>query len=154
MSWPARLTAVFTLVLLLLAAAWRIHTKADANGYARARTEFDSQALAESEARRATESALMQSIQEIDRAHQIEKKRLATVVATTAGQLRELQTALDRSSAQDSATACRVNDAPRAIASECPSALAALDAHAAKLGSRLSALQVYVVDACQPRSEH
>jgi len=154
MSWPARLAAALTLTLLLAGTAWRIQIKANAEGYARAQAEFKSQALAESEARRIAESALIQSIQEIDRAHQIEKKRLAAAASTTAGQLRELQAAIDRSSATDPAATCRTDDAPRAIARECPGALKALDDHAAKLRSELSALQTYVVDACQYRREH
>lgn len=149
MSIGARLAILLASILLLSGAAWRIHTKADQAGYARAQAEFSAQAFAESEAARAKEAAMTKAIQEVDHAHQIEKKRLAAAAANAAGQLRQLQAALGHPGPADSSCACRVDESARAVASECAGALTALDEHAASTGARLTALQTYVANACQ-----
>ncbi len=153
MSISARPAILLASILILSGAAWRIHTKADQAGYARAQAEFSAQALTESEAARAKEAALTKTIHEVDHAHQIEKKRLASAAANAAGQLRQLQAALGHPGPTDSSCACRVDEPARAVASECASALTTLDEHAANTGARLTALQTYVANACQAGGE-
>lgn len=89
MSWPARLAAVLALALLLAGTAWRIHTKADAAGYARAQAEAAAAALAQSEAWRRREHDSAQALLTIQQKAAHEKRNLQRRIDALADSLRE-----------------------------------------------------------------
>lgn len=89
MSWPARLAAVLTLALLLAGIAWRIHTKADAAGYARAQAEAAAASLAQSEVWRRREQDSAQALLAIQQKAAHEKLNLQRRIDAFADSLRE-----------------------------------------------------------------
>lgn len=147
MTWfsPTRWLVVGGLVaaLVVLYGQWasRLKTAAKAEVHA----AWTAEKLAASEASRQREKALTIATQGVDRAFQIDKARRATAERATAERLREYQAASATSAGNEPATAPCGADAPyRAVASQCTSAIAALDGHAQAMASTASALQDYV----------
>ena len=62
--------------------------------------------------------------------------------------LRDLQAALDRAAGSDPAPTARADGAAGSIASECASAVAALDGHAQSLAAKLTGLQSWAGQVC------
>lgn len=89
MSWPARLAAVLALALLLLGAGWRIHTKADAGGYARAQADAAAASLAQSQFWRQREQDSTQALLTIQQKAAHDKRNLQRRIDALADSLRE-----------------------------------------------------------------
>lgn len=89
MSLPARLAALLAVLLLLAGSAWRIHTKADAAGYARAQGEAAAQALAQAQDVLQRERAAAQALIAIQQKAAHEKTNLQRRVAVLVDSLRE-----------------------------------------------------------------
>ncbi len=148
MSIQARIIAGLLIALALAAGAWRIHTQATTAERERNQGEQAQAALTESEARRNRERALSITNLEIERAHQMDKARLAADAAATADRLRSYHAAADRATSADP-TAASGPDAPfAAIAGECARSLGTLGTHADGLAGTVRALQSYTASVC------
>lgn len=89
MSWPARLVAWLALALLVAGGAWRIHTKADQAGYARAQAEAAAAALAHSQAMRLLEQEAAQALISLQQKAAHEKRDLQRRLDVLADGLRQ-----------------------------------------------------------------
>lgn len=108
-------------------------------------------ALAASEAARATEQALQTQVRKVANAYQVEKTRRAAADLAAADSLRKLQAALAAGAAPgaDPAAPARADDDPRdGIIAECAGAVVTLDAAARKLADQTRALQGYAAGVC------
>jgi hypothetical protein len=117
------------------------------------RSEYIAAALAASEVTREREIELVSLTDKVTKDLHVQKKRTAAVVASTAGKLRGLQTALDSAIAasQDTPSPTRTDDPRGEIISQCGVAIATLDEYAQGLADRAIGLQSYIGDVCQAR---
>lgn len=138
-----RLTLALALAVLLAGTHWKAYLA----GQGAVRAELTAQALKLSELARQREQMLLKTVEIQDRALQEQKARNAAVARAHAERLREYQTALDRASADPRPTGGTAGPFAR-IASECGSALTALDQHARSLATTARALQNYATSMC------
>ena len=113
------------------------------------------QALAASEAARATEQALQTRVGRIDRAYQDQKRATATVAAAAADGLRNLEAILAApAGASSSAVAASGNygagGLERELLGNCAAALAELGRTADRLEGKVVALQEYIKATARP----
>lgn len=132
------------LVAVLLAGT---HWKAYLSGQGAAQAKYQAHALKLSELARQREQILLNTVEIQDRELQKQKARNAAVDRAHAERLREYQATLDRASA-DSRPSCGTAGPFARIASECGSALTALDQHARGLEATARALQNYATGVC------
>lgn len=123
------------------------HWKAYVSGRDALRAEMTTQALKASQRARQREQELRATVEDQDRELQKQKARNAAISRAHAERLREYQAALDRATADPRPTGGAAGPFAR-IASECGSALAALDEHDRRLAQTARALQNYAAGVC------
>jgi hypothetical protein len=129
--------------LLVSLGLWHMADKSKAVELIRA--EYVAAALVASESARIKEQLLVKQNQKVANDFAIQKNRNASAAVVSAGQLRDLQAALDTASAAsaNSTTSARTDATLARITGECAVALAAMDATAREYFSVATALQQY-----------
>jgi hypothetical protein len=138
-----RLTLALALAVLLVGTHWKAYVA----GQGAVRAELTAQALKLSEMARQREQMLLKTVEIQDRELQKQKARNAAVDRAHAERLRGYQAALDRATADPRPSGGTAGPFAR-IASECGSALTALDQHARGLAATARALQDYATGVC------
>ena len=123
------------------------HWKAYVAGQGAVRAELTTQALKASQRARQREQELRATVENQDHELQKQKARNAALSRAHAERLREYQAALDRAATDPAPTGGTSGPFAR-IASECGSALTALDQHARGLATTARALQDYASSVC------
>lgn len=138
-----RVTIALIVAVLLVGTHWKAYVA----GQGAVRAELTTQALKASELARQREQELRATMENQDRELQKQKARNAAISRAHAERLREYQATLDRA-AENTCPAGGTAGPFARIASECGSALAALDQHARGLEATARALQDYATGVC------
>lgn len=138
-----RVTIALIVAVLLAGTHWKAYLA----GQGAVQAKYQAHALKLSELARKREQLLLTTVENQDRALQEQKARNAAISRAHAERLREYQAALDRAAEDTRPTSGTAGPFAR-IASECGSALAALDQHARGLATTARALQNYATDVC------
>ena len=137
-----RLIAAAISVILLCASHWSAYTK----GKAAIKAEYQQKAIASERQARAREIDLAKQNEKVDHELQKQKAVNANLARINADRLREYEAAINQ--AKNSIASSRANDAIASIASECGSAITAMDTHARAVETIAKGLQSYISSVC------
>lgn len=151
---PGRWLLYAALIAAVLFGIYRLDQSRQQIGYDKAVAEYEKQALAASEAARAKETQLQQTVTKIGVDHEQTKRKAAVAAANSASELGRLREQLANGSTagENSPTACRVDvgRVERQLLGECAAVVQNLATEADRLKTNLTGLQDYVRTVIAP----